>query len=440
MKNPVFFALLVLVHMSTASASEKTLKSREIITTSDSKGDCYDDDSEFQILKSGWKLKLGGYMRLDVIYASGSVYHLDSPAYVPSEDKGSNTGWSVRATRFHAKVIAPTFSGMKSFGYYEMDFYGNLPASSTSIRQPQPRMRRAFFQMEKGNFTFTAGNEWMVAAPAMASTLEPFNLWTSGNIWMRYPQLILRYNIPATDKFRIEMAASAGQPLGADNPTNTRFRQTGAGEAALFPIFQARTGAGFKIGNNAWSSVGISGSYQRLDFSAHNSLSSDATLVAELIANDEDIQESYFGAVDATVFFNIGKFKMKLSLEASYGKAIAPFNGGILENFYVDTTDTARITGVRSLGYFGDLKISTPWKFDLMGGLGRAENNPEDLLEENGSSKGKTSNTTAYGAFSYRKGPVLFALGFTWMKTSYLDNNFTEGTAYLIHGVTSFHF
>ncbi|MGM0596944.1 MAG: hypothetical protein ACQES9_07905 [Myxococcota bacterium] len=398
----------------------------------------YNPKKGISIGKKGWRLELGGFVRLDAIYNTESVFMLDSPgfAYPEEQSRGGNLSFSARATRLRANFMAPRLGNWKPSALYEIDFYGNLPQSSTSIRQSQPRMRLAYLQLKNSGLTLRAGNDWMIAAPNFSSTMEIFNLWGQGNIWMRYPQIKADYKHSINRHFRLEAAASAGNSMGADGPKTAQVNDGGIGEFSKFPVFQARLGAGFKLPGSGWSSIGVSGSWQRLDLTALGDVHNNEEAVTNLENADSDQLDSYFIAVDAKLNYSINKVKIQGTFEYHMGQAIGMYWGGILQTFDFVKESGGNIVDanpIKSIGYFADLKVVFPCGFGFMGGYGINNIDEDDLTTSN-----RSSNRIIYGGLSYKWGPVIFGLGVSRLDTEYTVGS--DGKNMTFHGFTTIKF
>lgn len=394
-------------------------------------------------LAPGWRLKLGGYVHFNMYYMTNEVLGTDTPAYVLPKNPNDFTKnnhedqltFSARDTRLRMALLGPKAWSFDPSALIEVDFYGNLPNSGTSIRQPQPRMRLAYMEMKRDNLVLRFGNDWMVAAPQFMTTFDPFNGWTQGNLWMRVPQAKLIYNKPLGENFRIETAFMVGNALGGDNAKSTQLRTSGIGERSLIPMLQARIGAGFKIGEAEFSTLGVSGSYQKLDFRGSPTIT-QAEYDA-LAALGHDTIDSWFGAFDGQIKFNLGKVKMQLTGEYHYGQAVGMFWGGILQSYQFTMVDShiADVTPVKSIGYFSDVKATFPNGLWAFAGVGRNVVDEDDIVNANSPVK----NTYVWGGVAINKGPMTFGVGCGWLQTRYIQVEDPQ-SALLVQGYSAITF
>jgi hypothetical protein len=144
----------------------------------------------------------------------------------------------------------PLPDGWSATGKLELDFYnsiidrpaagGPLPRDLVSNSRAALRIRLAYVQVNKGDFTFLAGQNWDVIAPLFPAYNADVLMWNAGNPGDRRPQLRLGYEPKVGNgkfSFQGEVGASGavdGQDLDGDG-----FRD---GETAVVPTFQARAG------------------------------------------------------------------------------------------------------------------------------------------------------------------------------------------------------
>jgi len=153
----------------------------------------------------------------------------------------------------------------------EMDFFGSRPSD---VLQPQgrvfnqPRLRKGYLQLGKGNYKVVAGQDDMIISP-----LDPISLShvgvplgaTAGDLWARLPQLRLDVTHSFGDTstlFQIGILRPVfGDPRLGDIPipgtaVDTSF--SGFGERASQPFYQARIAAAHPFrGSTATVGAGV---------------------------------------------------------------------------------------------------------------------------------------------------------------------------------------
>ena len=392
-------------------------------------------DEGFVVRSNGFKLKLSGFLQLHTVYASESTIMVESPLRVADTSLGSTTAFSPRFSRFKLDIAAPNVFCLSPSGVFELDFYGNLPKSGTSVRQPQPRMRLAYGQIKRKELTIRFGNDWMVAAPQFASTLQPFNLWGQGNLWMRYPQLKVKYVSRFSPAYNLSTEFSVGENMGGDSPSNTVVRNGGMGEYAGTPTVPGRLGFNFKLGRAAFSTIGVSGSWQRLDLSVNPELSDIEK------ENVGQYLQSYFWALDGKINYKLHGITISGTFEYHQGQGIGMYWGGILQTVQYRATDDAGVRTiqealpVKSIGYFGDVNVRFPCGFGFYGGHGKNTVDEDDLFSEGAVLR----NQTFYGGLTWKQDALFFGLGGTYMRTDYLANPNTKD-AFMIEALARYTF
>ncbi|MBU1239837.1 hypothetical protein KJ865_09005, partial [Myxococcota bacterium] len=274
-------------------------------------------------------------------------------------------------------------------------------------------------------------NDWMVAAPQFSSCLEPFNMWGQGNIWMRVPQLSVRNRIPMGKMFRGELDFAVGHNMGNDGKNDSNADQLlmrGMGENSGLPMVQARIGAGFKIGDAAWSTIGFSYSWQQLKVSG----TADATTLFD--GTDEEKVTSSFFAVDTQIHAKVGTSTVSLTGEFYQGQATAAYWGGILRPVTFDN-NTLTVKVPESRGFFADLKVKTALGLTIFAGYGNDKITNDDEYSGAGS---PINNTFMYGGVTYalgckKKPMAVLGLSYGNLKTEFKGG--AEGSAHLVHAM-----
>lgn len=385
---------------------------------------------------NGYTLKLSGFLQLHSVYASESTTMIESPLKVSQTSLGSTNAISPRFSRLRADVSAPNVFCLSPSGVFEIDFYGNMPSSSTSVRQAQPRMRLAYGQITRQNLTIRFGNDWMVAAPQFASGLDPFNLWGQGNLWMRYPQLKAKYDVHFNPGMNLAVEASVGDNMGGDSPKNEIVRNGGMGEYSSIPVVQGRLGFNFKLSErSAFSTIGVSGSWQRLDLSVRSDLTDQEK------ENVGRYLYSWFWAVDGQFNYTFHKVKIKGTFEYHQGQGIGMYWGGILQTMDFRATEInneaviQEVLPVKSIGYFADLNVRFPCGLGFYGGHGKNAVDEDDLF----SAGSVIRNQTFYAGLTWTHRSLLFGLGGAYMLTDYIADPDTK-SAFAVEALARFTF
>ena len=219
---------------------------------------------------------------------------------------------------------AKPLEGWTSSGLAEIDFFGSRPVDTTFQPQDrflnQPRLRRAYLQLDKGTWKIVAGQDKMIIAP-----LDPISLShvaiplgaSAGDLWAWLPQVRVENREKfgkTTALFQVGvLRPSFGDPALKDqaaltgNAIDSTF--SGYGERSGQPFYQARLALSHPInGRNA--TVGASAHYGREQVGAERSL------------------DSWAFAVDATLPLS-SRFIFRG--EGYVGSNLVPFDGGIIQ-------------------------------------------------------------------------------------------------------------
>jgi hypothetical protein len=219
---------------------------------------------------------------------------------------------------------AKPVAGWTSSGLVEIDFFGSRPVDPTFQPQDrvlnQPRLRRAYLQLDKGSWKIVAGQDKMIIAP-----LDPISLShvaiplgaSAGDLWAWLPQLRVENREKAGNTTFLFQAGilrpSFGDPRLTDqsgvtgNAIDGTF--SGYGERSGQPFYQARIAVSHPIsGRNA--TIGAGGHYGREQVGANREI------------------DSWAFALDATLPVS-SRFIFRG--EGYAGSNLVPFDGGIIE-------------------------------------------------------------------------------------------------------------
>ncbi|HTM15200.1 MAG TPA: hypothetical protein VL127_19895 [Bryobacteraceae bacterium] len=219
---------------------------------------------------------------------------------------------------------AKPLEGWTTSGLVEIDFYGSRPVDPGLQPQDrvlnQPRLRRAYLQLDKGTWKIVAGQDKMIIAP-----LDPISLShvaiplgaSAGDLWAWLPQLRVenRQKFGATTtlfQIGILRPSFGDQRLGDQaalngNAVDSTF--SGFGERSGQPFYQARMALSHPInGRNA--TVGAGAHYGREQVGAKRTI------------------DSWAFTVDATLPVS-SRFIFRG--EGFVGSNLVPFDGGIIQ-------------------------------------------------------------------------------------------------------------
>ena len=239
-----------------------------------------------EITREGFGIKFYGFLRGDLAADSNRMsFDTQLPFFVLSPADPSQAGAQTgdltahpRLTRFGVDVIPPELpSGWRALGKLEIDFYnavidrppagGPLAKDLVSNSRAAPRIRLAYVQVSRGDFSFLGGQTWDVISPLFPSYNAEVVMWNGGNTGDRRPQFRLAYE-PKIGKGKLSITGAMGASGAVDGQDldGDGFRD---GESAVTPTGQLRVGYSAPLLGQTWS-FGLWGhaARQRLNRSA----------------------------------------------------------------------------------------------------------------------------------------------------------------------------
>lgn len=158
------------------------------------------------------RLSLYGFLRLDGILDSGLTNNAQTPFWVlspsnPEKRRTGNQQISVhpRLTRIGINFTAPPnlLKGWDVTGKFEIDWQ-NAQGLTPESRQ-LPRIRHAYLQLQRNNFSLLLGQTWDLISPLFPSPNDDTLMWNAGNLGDRRAQIRLSYE-PKNKPLRFAVA------------------------------------------------------------------------------------------------------------------------------------------------------------------------------------------------------------------------------------------
>ena len=227
-----------------------------------------------------------GFIRFDAVYDDSRLNHPQYPNWVVSEAPGAENNANLtiypRLTRLGATITPVDLGGGSEIsGVIEADFQNGGSESRQILR-----LRKAYFNLTRGDWHFLAGQTWDLISPLFPAANNDGMMWNTGNLGDRHPQARLTWK-PGTG---VSAAVALGQTGAVDKKDLDGNGVLDGWEAAL-PFVQARVGierAQFKAGGWAhWAteetgtSVGGSSSFTSTVVGVDFSVSPAARLAVE---------------------------------------------------------------------------------------------------------------------------------------------------------------
>lgn len=283
------------------------------------------------------KLRLYGTVLLNMSFSDSDEVGQEMPLWpfpsstnVTLPNGTTKSAGSIHDTIFTARqsilgaVLNPAntpASGWTPSAEVEIDFFGTTPVDTDLPEDRvlnQPRLRKAFFRLRKGNFDLVAGQDNIIISP-----LDPVSLshvavplgYAAGDLFGWLPQVRVDYshNFGKTGtlfQFGL-LRPSFGDPRLGDEPTSgiTLTTSSGFGERAGQPFYQTRFAVSRPL-QNSTATVGVAGHYGK-----------------EIVGATQDVDSWAF-----TLDFRVPILpKLILRGEGYAGSNLVPFGGGIIQ-------------------------------------------------------------------------------------------------------------
>ncbi|MBZ5674277.1 MAG: hypothetical protein LAP61_08535 [Acidobacteriia bacterium] len=186
-----------------------------------------------------------------------------------------------------------TGSGWSPSGLVEIDFFGSRPVDPNFQPQNrvfnQPRLRRGYLQLDKGDWKIVAGQDKAILAP-----LDPISLshvamplgFTAGDLWALLPQVRVE-NRHKFGKSTLLVQGGILRPSFGDarltdqsgvNGSAVDGTFSGFGERGRQPFYEARVAYSHPMAGRT-ATIGVSGHYGREAVGADKDVDSDAVAV-----------------------------------------------------------------------------------------------------------------------------------------------------------------
>jgi hypothetical protein len=360
-----------------------------------------EDPFEFKF-RNGATLKFYGRFEMLTYYDTTSVAVSDWFAYV--YPKGTIQGdedsfnMSVRGSPFGLNFTKPAFTAdLDLKGKLEMDFVGGFATGTHGAYSPLVRLKQAWFSLGGRHNSVLVGQSFGVFGPLFPDVGSWIALGTSGNPWIRLPQI--RFT---TEYAPVKFEVSLNRPMGANEiRTDSLDDVISDGEQSNLPFTMGRFGYSKKFSAVSLE-TGLSGVYgrekvRRADTTAGTSVNENLP-------------------VWMTVYdLFLGSKYVDFKGEFFTGTNLNTFYAGILQGVNVSATGA---TTIRTTGGWAQVTLKPCEK--IFANLGAGIDNPRNGDLAAGTQR--SMNLMAYGNLNYRVGPSLVVtLEPSYMRTGYLN-------------------
>lgn len=387
----------------------------------------------------GASLKVYGKLELVTYYDTTTPAISDWLAY--AQPKSTYDGredafsMSVRASPVGVHLNVPDLAGTWDLdSRVEIDFSGGFMTGGSSAYSPLLRLKQAWVSMSGKHVSILAGQHFGVFAPLFPDTANWIALGTSGNPWIRLPQIRL-----TLDWAPVKVEVSVNRPMGSNEVLNDSVNDhISDGEQSNVPFFMGRVGFTQPLGALTLAG-GASGVYGREKI---RRVYDPATGELKKKANGEYLKDPGDGqrALDRTVDVWMAALDLKVTSkyvdilgEFFIGDNLNSFFAGVLQGvstFYTPPFGLLKgrmdARAIRTMGGWAQV-IGRPVP-DLSLGVGFGVDDPrnEDL---NPATAGpvRSRNMTAYGNVGYKVGGAwLVGAECSWTRTTWRTSDPTQ--------------
>jgi hypothetical protein len=376
------------------------------------------DPFEFKF-NNGATLKLYGRFETLTYYDTTSPAVSDWLAYVyptgTSNGEEDSFSMSVRGSPFGLNFAKPGFTGdLDLKGKLEMDFVGGYSSGTHGAYSPVARLKQVWFSLGGLHNSLLVGQSFGIFGPLFPDVGSWIALGTSGNPWIRLPQI--RFT---TDYAPIKFEVSVNRPMAANDLRASSLDDiVSDGEQSNLPFTMARFGYAKKLSSVSLE-TGFSGVYGREKIrrsDAAAGISVNRTLPVWMVNYDVLVGSKY-------VDFK-GEFFSGTNLNTFYA--------GILQGVNTTATDASTI---RTMGGWAQITVKPNEKVYV--NLGAGLDNPKNSDLAAGTQR--SFNLMAYANLNCRLAPTLVVtLEPSYMRTGYLDLNTNDNWRGMIKTALSF--
>ncbi len=379
--------------------------------------------------KNGVTLKLYGKLELLAYFDTTTPYISDWLAWV--EPKGTINGdqhsfsMSVRGSPVGIHMNWPKVAGdMALNARVEVDFVGGFVTGGSSAYSPLMRLKQAWVSLDGKHVTILAGQHFGVFGPLFPDTANWIALGTSGNPWIRLPQVRLTVRGAG-----LQWDVSANRPMGSNEVlTDTVNDMISDGEWSAIPFFMSRLGGQHDLGAGVGLGWGVSGVWGRekvrraLDPATGKILARGET--GEMHSKNADVWLADVDLKLTTKYLDVmGEFFA--------GANVNTFFAGILQGVAITATAakdgnpaTYNVKSIRTMGGWGQITAKPTRDLRLYAGAGIDHPYASDLAPiYNAKAPPRLYNLSAYGAAHYAIGGMWrVGLEVSYTRTQYLKD------------------
>lgn len=325
-----------------------------------------------ELIGEGNKIKLYGFLRLDMIFDSQQPNNSQIVLFVKSPDPragGNENGdftMHPRLTRLGIDWSGPRIAKLgdaKLSGKFETDFQNGGTESRQIIR-----IRHAYMNLGWKEFSILGGQTWDTISPLFPTVNSDTLQWNAGNIGDRRPQLRVAYEPKAGD-WKFSLIGGVGL-TGAIDSLDLDANGVRDGEESARPNIQARVGLSHTIGaKDRIASFGVSGLYGFMK-------------TARPVAGRTEFRSQ---VVNIDFVLPVAS-RLSFRGEGWWGRNMSDFRGGAGQGI-----DSATGRAIRGRGGWGEANIKLSRNFSLNPGF-----STDDPVDEDIPAGGRTRNCSLF--------------------------------------------
>ncbi len=196
-----------------------------------------------EITAGGSKIKLYGFLRLDVAGDSQRPNNPQTPQFILSPDANGNKAGAgnlslySKFTRLGIDFTGPRLTKLgeaKLSGRYEMDFFGT---GGTDSRQ-NARIRFAWIKLNWEHASVVIGQDWQILSPLLPIPNQHADMFYAGNVGDRHPVIKTEWKQKVgTGNLFLQGGIGATGTADAEDLDNDGFRD---GETSKLPNIEGR--------------------------------------------------------------------------------------------------------------------------------------------------------------------------------------------------------
>ncbi len=384
--------------------------------------------------QNGVSLKLYGKLELLAYFDTTTPYISDWLAWV--EPKGTINGdedsfsMSVRGSPIGVHVNWPRILGGAALNArIEFDFVGGFVTGGSAAYSPLMRLKQAWVSLDGKHVTLLAGQHFGIFAPLFPDTANWIALGTSGNPWIRLPQVRLTVRGAG-----LQWDLSANRPMGSNEVlTDTVNDHVSDGEWSNIPFFMTRLGGQHRLAKDVSLGWGVSGVWGREKVKRYLDPATGKVVDRKDGAPKEgnELRSKEVDLWMANVDLKLVTKYVEVMGEFFGGANVNTFFAGVLQGVAITGTKATETTpagfnvrSIRTIGGWGQItgKPSADWR--LYAGAGIDHPYDEDLLPiYNPKAPPRLYNLSAYGAVHYAIGGAWrVGVEVSYTRTQYLKD------------------